>query len=76
MSRAAAGATSRTHAAMSAGIPVMAEKTAPASSAPANSTAATPAMAPDGRFTGQGVAGLHFERRWTTPGIHPYDQVE
>ena len=27
------------------------------------------------RFTGKGVRGLTFERRWTTPGIHPYDQV-
>jgi len=29
----------------------------------------------DGRFTGIGVKGLTFERRWTTPGIHPYDEV-
>jgi ribonucleoside-diphosphate reductase alpha chain len=70
MSRAAAGATPRTHAPMSAGIPVMAEKTAPHAAAPGA------AMTPDGRFTGKGVPGLHFERRWTTPGIHPYDQVE
>ena len=28
-----------------------------------------------GRFTGQGVKGLAFERRWTTPGIHPYDEI-
>jgi ribonucleoside-diphosphate reductase alpha chain len=27
------------------------------------------------RFTGQGVQGLTFERRWTTPGIHPYDEI-
>ncbi|MGD0018248.1 MAG: vitamin B12-dependent ribonucleotide reductase [Candidatus Limnocylindrales bacterium] len=32
-------------------------------------------MLPDGRFTGVGVKGLRFERRWTTPGIHPYDQI-
>ena len=28
------------------------------------------------RFTGQGARGLKFERRWTTPGVHPYDEVE
>ena len=26
-------------------------------------------------FTGEGARGLTFERRWTTPGIHPYDEV-
>jgi hypothetical protein len=35
-----------------------------------------PPMLPDGRFTGEGVTGLTFPRRWTTRGIHPYDQVE
>ena len=25
----------------------------------------------EGRFTGYGVEGLTFERRWTTPGVHP-----
>jgi ribonucleoside-diphosphate reductase alpha chain len=43
-------------------IPVMDEAVAP--------------MRPDGTFTGIGVSGLKFPRRWTTPGIHPYDQVE
>jgi len=43
-------------------IPVMAEGTGP--------------MLPDGRFTGIGVKGLHFPRRWTTPGVHPYDEIE
>jgi ribonucleoside-diphosphate reductase alpha chain len=33
-------------------------------------------MLPDGRFTGIGVKGLHFPRRWTTPGVHPYDQID
>src|SRR5215203_2619638 len=28
-----------------------------------------------GRFTGAGVTGLTFERRWTTPGVHPYDEI-
>ena len=29
----------------------------------------------EGRFTGQGVKGLTVERRWTTPGVHPYDEI-
>src|SRR5678810_790307 len=29
----------------------------------------------EGRFTGAGVTGLTFERRWTTPGVHPYDEI-
>jgi ribonucleoside-diphosphate reductase alpha chain len=27
------------------------------------------------RFTGATARGLTFERRWTTPGVHPYDEV-
>ena len=27
------------------------------------------------RFTGANTKGLRFERRWTTPGVHPYDEV-
>ncbi|MDA8203135.1 MAG: hypothetical protein M0Z49_10295, partial [Chloroflexi bacterium] len=27
------------------------------------------------RFTGEGTRGLTFERRWTRPGVHPYDEV-
>ena len=27
------------------------------------------------RFTGEGACGLTFERRWTRPGVHPYDEV-
>jgi ribonucleoside-diphosphate reductase alpha chain len=27
-------------------------------------------------FTGKGVPGLTFERRWTRPGVHPYDELE
>jgi ribonucleoside-diphosphate reductase alpha chain len=26
-------------------------------------------------FTGEGVKGLRFERRWTRPGTHPYDEI-
>jgi ribonucleoside-diphosphate reductase alpha chain len=28
------------------------------------------------RFTGHNVRGLSFERRWTTPGVHPYDEIQ
>ncbi len=28
------------------------------------------------RFTGEGVRGLTFERRWTRPGVHPYDEIQ
>jgi ribonucleoside-diphosphate reductase alpha chain len=45
-------------------IPVMDESVAPALP-----------MLPDGRFTGKGVTGLHFPRRWTRPGVHPYDEI-
>ncbi len=27
------------------------------------------------RFTGEGTPGLTFERRWTRPGVHPYDEM-
>ena len=47
--------------------------------AAARTAVPTPAQAPlidsEGRFTGKGVRGLTFERRWTVPGIHPYDEV-
>src|SRR5262245_54155147 len=26
-------------------------------------------------FTGEGTRGLTFERRWTRPGTHPYDEI-
>src|ERR1035437_5039299 len=51
-----------TDATASVAIPVMDEAVAP--------------MLPDGRFTGVGAKGLHFPRRWTTPGVHPYDQID
>ncbi len=34
------------------------------------------AMDEDFRFTGATSSGLTFERRWTTPGVHPYDEVK
>ncbi|CAN5612850.1 vitamin B12-dependent ribonucleotide reductase [soil metagenome] len=33
------------------------------------------ALDAEARFTGKGVKGLTFERRWTTPGVHPYDEI-
>jgi ribonucleoside-diphosphate reductase alpha chain len=48
---------------------------APAAAATAPAGAA-PTMLPDGTFTGIGVKGLHFPRRWTRPGVHPYDEIE
>ncbi|MDQ6796026.1 MAG: hypothetical protein M3067_14655, partial [Chloroflexota bacterium] len=27
-------------------------------------------------FDGKGTKGLTFERRWTRPGVHPYDEIE
>ena len=44
----------------------------------ADGTAApTPGLAgPYGAsFTGEGARGLTFERRWTRPGVHPYDEI-
>ncbi len=40
-------------------------------------TASTPHLAgPYGAsFTGEGTRGLTFERRWTSPGVHPYDEI-
>ena len=29
----------------------------------------------DPSFTGEGTRGLTFERRWTRPGVHPYDEI-
>src|SRR5689334_15081788 len=29
----------------------------------------------DGRFTGHGVSGLEWDRRWTRPNVHPYDEI-
>src|SRR5262245_50358700 len=26
-------------------------------------------------FDGEGTKGLSFERRWTRPGVHPYDEI-
>ncbi|MDQ3493335.1 MAG: hypothetical protein M3452_08760, partial [Chloroflexota bacterium] len=48
---------------------------APVASSPSPAAQLHPAIDADGRFTGAGARGLTFERRWTTPGVHPYDEV-
>ena len=35
-----------------------------------------PVVDAEHRFTGESVRGLSFERRWTTPGVHPYDEIQ
>jgi ribonucleoside-diphosphate reductase alpha chain len=49
---------------------------AAAAATPAAAAAAATPILPDGRFTGIGVKGLTFPRRWTRPGVHPYDEIE
>jgi len=47
-----------------------------ARAASASTTAAQPRVSRDpASFRGKGVRGLTFERRWTRPGVHPYDEV-
>ena len=53
--------------------PASTDATAPVSIPVMAESAAT--MLPDGRFTGIGVKGLTFPRRWTVPGVHPYDEI-
>ncbi|HET7027685.1 MAG TPA: vitamin B12-dependent ribonucleotide reductase, partial [Candidatus Limnocylindrales bacterium] len=72
-------------------VPVIDEKTSRANtratSSRANARKGAPAggIGPDpatlggaygASFTGKGVRGLTFERRWTRPGVHPYDEIE
>ncbi|HEY6569351.1 MAG TPA: vitamin B12-dependent ribonucleotide reductase, partial [Candidatus Limnocylindrales bacterium] len=62
-------------------VPVMDAKSAPKRTKPA----ATAGHGPKTRkglggvygasFTGEGTRGLTFERRWTRPGVHPYDEI-
>src|ERR1035437_1975486 len=75
MSRAAANtsaASAKTEATPSAATAETAETAATAAVA----VMAESPMRADGTFTGIGVKGLHFPRRWTVPGIHPYDEIE
>ncbi|MEI7744990.1 MAG: vitamin B12-dependent ribonucleotide reductase [Chloroflexota bacterium] len=60
-------------------VPVMDEKSAPKARAKAGSKAAATRKGLGGTygasFTGEGTRGLTFERRWTRPGVHPYDEI-
>src|SRR5487761_2701000 len=66
-------------------VPVMGQDGSPrkgrkAASAAAEAAAGASARAASAamdamRFTGDGVRGLTFERRWTRPGVHPYDEI-
>ncbi len=58
-------------------VPVMDAKTAPRTRAKtAAKTAHKGLGGPYGAsFTGEGTRGLTFERRWTRPGVHPYDEI-
>ncbi len=49
----------------------------PAHTAADQTAAPTPGLAgPYGAsFTGEGTRGLTFERRWTRPDVHPYDEI-
>jgi ribonucleoside-diphosphate reductase alpha chain len=84
----AAASTPATATASSTDATTATDATAPSTDATAPSTDATAPVAtaatveavapmlPDGHFTGIGAKGLHFPRRWTTPGVHPYDQID
>ncbi len=62
-------------------VPVMDEKVAPKprASRAGSRVAAGPRKGLGGpygaSFTGEGSRGLTFERRWTRPGVHPYDEI-
>src|SRR5688572_2077131 len=62
-------------------VPVMDEKTtrAKGTRATTKTTASTPRKGLGGEygasFTGEGTRGLTFERRWTRPGVQPYDEI-
>ena len=67
-------------------VPVMSENSTNRSSGSATKTAGKPsrkagrfprpsAGAYGASFDGVATRGLTFERRWTTPGVHPYDEV-
>ena len=62
-------------------VPVMDEKVTPKARSGKSGTK-TGAAARKGlggvygaSFTGEGTRGLTFERRWTRPGVHPYDEI-
>ena len=62
-------------------VPVMDEKVTPRTRASrtGSKVAASPRKGLGGpygaSFSGEGTRGLTFERRWTRPGVHPYDEI-
>ena len=61
-------------------VPVMAEHIAPKAKSGGAATKGSAARKGLGgtygaSFTGEGTRGLTFERRWTRPGVHPYDEI-
>ncbi len=58
-------------------VPVMDAKAAPKARAKGNAKTTRKGLGgPYGAsFTGEGTRGLTFERRWTRPGVHPYDEI-
>ncbi len=57
-------------------VPVMDAKVSRKSKHAAGGAARTGLGGPYGAsFTGEGTRGLTFERRWTRPGVHPYDEI-
>src|SRR3954468_10523996 len=66
-------------------VPVMDEKVAPRSKSARTGAAKFGPKGTGARkglggtygasFTGEGTRGLTFERRWTRPGVHPYDEI-
>ncbi len=60
-------------------VPVMDGKSAPKARGTRAGTKATARKGLGGQygasFTGEGTRGLTFERRWTRPGVHPYDEI-
>ena len=63
-------------------VPVMDEKVTPKARGGKTGTKSGASKARKGlggvygaSFTGEGTRGLTFERRWTRPGVHPYDEI-
>ena len=57
-------------------VPVMDAKATKRSKASAGAQTRKGLGGPYGAsFTGVGTRGLTFERRWTRPGVHPYDEI-
>ncbi len=58
-------------------VPVMDEKAAKQNARATGRSTSRPGLGGQygASFTGHGAKGLRFERRWTRPGVHPYDEV-